>query len=94
MVGGTLCAEATKDPTHADHDAAASSALTGRDALFANLGADMISGKIKALKDQRKQMLEEKKAVARALRIAQRQRMRLKRKPITSAQTTWSRFSP
>ena len=41
----------------------------------------MISGKIKALKDQRKQMLEEKKkAVARALRHAQRQRMRLKRK--------------
>ena len=80
MVGGTLCAEATKDPTHAEHDAAASSALTGRDALFANLGADMISGKIKALKDQRKQMLEEKKAVARALRNAQRQRMRLKRK--------------
>ena len=38
MVGGTVCAEATKDPTHADHDAAASSALTSRDALFANLG--------------------------------------------------------
>ena len=51
MVGGTVCAEATKDPTHADHDAAASSALTGRDALFcAKLGADMISGKTKALK--------------------------------------------
>jgi len=61
MVGGTVCAEATKDPTHSDHDAAASSALTGRDALFANLGADMISGKINALSDQRKQMLEEKK---------------------------------
>ena len=70
MVGETLCVEATKDPTHADHDAAASSALTGRDALFfANLGADMISGKIKALKDQRKHMLEEKKAVARALKM-------------------------
>jgi hypothetical protein len=81
MVGGNTCAEATKEPTQAEHDAAASSALTGRDALFfANLGADMISGKIKALKDQRKQMLEEKKAVARALRNAQRQRMRLKRK--------------
>jgi hypothetical protein len=39
----------------------------------------MISGKIKALKDQRNQMLEEKKAVARA-QNAQRQRMRLKRK--------------
>ena len=40
----------------------------------------MISGKIKELKDQRKQMLEEKKAVARALTNAQRKRMRLKRK--------------
>ena len=29
--------------------------------FFANLGADTISGKIKAVKDQRKQMLEEKK---------------------------------
>ena len=48
--------------------------------FFANLGADMISGNIKALKDQRKRMLEEKKAVSRALRNAQRQRMRLKRK--------------
>ena len=75
MVGATVCAEATKDPTHADHDAAASSALTGCDALFANLGADMISGKIKALKVQRKQMLEEKNAVARALNHAERQRM-------------------
>ncbi len=41
----------------------------------------MISSKIKALKDQHKQMLGEKKAVARApLRNSQRQRMRLKRK--------------
>ena len=80
MVGGTPCAEATKEPTQAEHDAAASSALTGRDALFANLGADMISGKIKELKDQRAQLLEEKKAVARALRNAQWQRMRLQRK--------------
>ena len=47
---------------------------------FANLGVDMISGKIKALKDQREQMLEEKQVVSRALRNAQRQRMRLKRK--------------
>jgi hypothetical protein len=46
----------------------------------ANLGADIISGKFKALQDQRKQMLEEKKAVARALRNAQRQRMRLDRR--------------
>ena len=70
MVGDALCAEATNDPTHADHDAAASIALTGRDALFfANLGADMISGKIKALTDQRQQMLEEKKVVARALQM-------------------------
>ena len=61
MVGGSLCAEATREPTQAEHDAAASSALTGRDALFANLGADMISGKIKALKDQRKQTLEEQR---------------------------------
>ena len=38
--------------------------------LFSNLGADMISGRIKALKDQRKQMLEEKKAVARARKCA------------------------
>jgi hypothetical protein len=30
----------------------------------------MISGKIKALKDQRKQVLEEKKAVARAQKCA------------------------
>ena len=82
MVGGSLCAEATKEPTQAEHDAAASSARTGRDALFcfANLGADMISGKIKALTDQRKQMLEEKRALARAVRNAQRQRMHLKRK--------------
>ena len=64
-----MCAEATKDPTHADHDVAASSALTGRDALFANLGADMVSGKIKALKDQQKQMLEKRKAVARVLKM-------------------------
>ena len=74
MVGGSPCAEATKEPTQAEHDAAASSALTGRDALVANLGADMISGRIKALKDQRKQQLEEKHAVARA-QNAQRQRM-------------------
>jgi hypothetical protein len=40
----------------------------------------MTSGNIKALKGQRKQMLEDNKAVARALRHAQRQRMRLKRK--------------
>ena len=59
MVGGSPCAEATKKPTQAEHDAAASSALTGRDALVANMGADMISGKIKALKIQRKQTLEE-----------------------------------
>ena len=68
MVGGSPCAEATQEPTQAEHDAAASSALTSRDALFANLGADMISGRIKALKDQRKQMLEEKKSAARALK--------------------------
>ena len=48
--------------------------------LFANLGADLIPGKIKALKDQRKQMLEDNKLVAGALRNAQRQKMRLKRK--------------
>jgi len=81
MVGVTVCAEATKEPTQAEHDVAASSALTGCDAFcFANLGVGMISGKIKALKDQRKQVLEEKRAVARALNNAQRQRMRLKRK--------------
>jgi ribosomal protein S1 len=49
--------------------------------FFVSLGASMISGKINALKDQRNQMLEEqKKVVGRALRNAQRQRMRLKRK--------------
>ena len=61
MVSGSPCTEATKGPTQAAHTAAASSALAGRDSLFANLGVDMISGKIKALKDQRKQMLEDKK---------------------------------
>ena len=40
----------------------------------------MISGRINALKDQRKQMLEEKKGCGTCAKNAQRQRMRLKRK--------------
>ena len=80
MVGGSSSAQATGEPTQADHAAAASSALTGRDALLANLGSDVVSARIKTLKAQRQQMLAEKKAVARALKNAQRQRNRLKRK--------------
>ena len=80
MVGGSSSAQATGEPTQADHAAAASSALTGRDALLANLGSDVVSARIKTLKAQRQQMLAEKKAVARALTNAQRQRNRLKRK--------------
>ena len=79
MVGGSSSAQATGEPTQADHAAAASSALTGRDALLANLGSDVVSARIKTLKAQRQQMLAQKKAVARALTHAQRQRNCLKR---------------
>ena len=36
-------------------------ALTGRDALLANLGSEKVSARVKALKEQRQQMLAEKK---------------------------------
>ena len=80
LVGGSSSAQATGEPTQADNAAAASSALTGRDALLANLGSDVVSARIKTLKAQRQQMLAEKKAVARALTNAQRKRNRLQRK--------------
>ena len=80
MVGGISSTQATGDPTQVDHAAAASSALTGRDALLANLGSDVVSARIKTKTAQRQQMLAEKKAVARALKNAQRQRNRLRRK--------------
>ena len=84
MVGGSSSAQATGEPTQADHAAAASSALTGRDALLANLGSDVVSARIKTLKAQRQQMLVEKKAVARALQNAQRQRNRCKSKNLST----------
>ena len=90
--GETSSAQATGEPTQADNAAAASSALTGRDALLANLSSDVVSARSKTIEAQRQQMLAEKKSVARALTNAQRQRNRLKREAITSARMTWSRF--
>ena len=66
--------------TQADHAAAASSALPGHDALLANQGSDVVSARIKTLTAQRQRTLAEKKAVARALKNAQRQSNRLQRK--------------
>ena len=66
MVGASASAQATRGLTQADHAAAASGALTGRDALLANLGSDLVSAKIKTLKAQRQQMLAETQALARA----------------------------
>ena len=60
--------------------------------FFAIIGADMISGRIKALKDQRKHMLAENKALACALKCAAAEDALETAKPITSAQTTGSRF--
>ena len=64
MVGGSSSAQATGEPSQADHAAAALSGLTVRDALLSNLGSDVVSAKIKTLKAQRQQMLAEIKAVA------------------------------
>ena len=80
MFGQCPSAQAAGEPTQADHAVAASGALTGRDTLIANLGADVISARIKALKAQRQQMLDETRTVARALNNAQRQRNRLTRR--------------
>ena len=80
MVSGCSSVQATGELTQADHGVAASAALTGHDALLANLDSDEVSARIKALKEQRKQMLAENKTHARSLKDAQRQRNRLKRK--------------
>ena len=70
MIGASESAQATGELTQAGHAAAASGALTSRDALLANLGSDVVSARIKTLKAQRQQMLAEKKVAGRALKNA------------------------
>ena len=90
MVGASESAQATGELTQAGHVVAASGALTGRDALLANLGSDLVSAGIKTLNAQRQQPLAEKKAVARALKMRNARGIAWHEKPITSARMTSS----
>ena len=72
-------AQGTGELTQADNASAASGALTGRDALLANLGGDALSSTRQVLESQRQQVLPENKVVAKSADNAQRQWRRLKR---------------
>lgn len=74
--------------TQAETATGASGALTGREALLASLGGDVLSSKIKALSTKWQHMLAEEKAAAKALNNREIGR---RRKPIISAQMTWWR---
>ena len=51
--------------TQAETGFGASGALTGREALLANLGGDVLSSRIKALESQRQHVLAERKLLQR-----------------------------